>query len=275
MCQVLEVSENGYYNWRKRGKSHRKREDEQLAERIEDAYYNNRGHYGSPRIHVELREQGIFCGRKRVARLMQEKQLSARKRKRKPRTTNSQHGFPLAPNLLEQDFTADAPNKKWVSDFTFLETREGWLYLAGVLDVYSRRIVGWSMSEQHDASLVKAALQMALHQRKPGAGLIHHSDRGSEYASTTYQTLLQEHQIQVSMSKKGDCYDNAMAESFWATLKKECTEKTIFSSRHEARNVVFEYIEVYYHRKRRHSSLGYLSPIDYEAREKETDSHLS
>jgi putative transposase len=275
MCRVLEVSENGYYNWRNRGKSHRKRDDEQLSERIEDAYYQNRGHDGSPRIHAELRDQGIFCGRKRVARLMQEQQLSARKSKRKPRTTNSQHGFPLAPNLLEQDVTADAPNKKWVSDFTYLETREGWLYLAGVLDTYSRKIVGWSMSERHDTALVQAALHMALQQRQPEAGLIHHSDRGSEYASTSYQTLLQEHQIQVSMSKKGDCYDNSMIESFWATLKKECMEKTIFSSRHEARNTIFWYIEVYYHRKRRHSSLGYISPVEYETRKKEMENHLS
>jgi len=266
MCQVLDVSENGYYNWRQRGKSYRKREDEQLAERIEDAYHQHRGHYGSPRIHADLKAQGIFCGRKRVARLMQEQQLSARKSKRKPRTTNSQHGFPLAPNLLEQDVTADAPNKKWVSDFTYIEIREGWLYLAGVLDVYSRRIVGWSMSEQHDAELVKAALHMALLQRQPEAGLIHHSDRGSEYASTSYQTLLQEHRIQASMSKKGDCYDNAMVESFWATLKKECTEYTIFASRNEAKSAIFTYIEIYYHRKRRHSALGYLSPVDYEER---------
>ncbi|GHO51200.1 transposase [Ktedonospora formicarum] len=258
MCQILDVSENGYYHWCKRGKSQRKRDDEQLTERIEDAYYTNRGHYGSPRIHAELKAQGLLCSRKRVARLMQAKQLSARKRKRKPRTTNSQHGFPLAPNLLEQDFTAEAPNTKWVSDFTYIETREGWLYLAGVLDVYSRRIVGWSMSEQHDTSFVKAALQMALLQRKPGAGLVHHSDRGSEYASTSYQMLLREHNIQASMSKKGDCYDNSMIESFWATLKKECAETSIFASRSEARRTIFEYIEVYYHRKRRHSSLDYL-----------------
>jgi transposase InsO family protein len=271
MCQVLDVSENGYYNWRKRGKSQRKRDDEQLAERIEDAYHINRGHYGSPRIHAELKGLGIHCGRKRVARLMRAQQLSARKPKRKPRTTNSQHGFPLAPNLLEQDFTADAPNKKWVSDFTYLETREGWLYLAGVLDVYSRKIVGWSMSEQHDTSLVKTALQMALLQRKPGAGLIHHSDRGSEYASTSYQLLLHEHNIQASMSKKGDCYDNSMIESFWATLKKECSEASIFSSRKDAKRTIFEYIEIYYHRKRRHSSLGYLSPVEYEEQGTQTE----
>jgi putative transposase len=264
MCQVLEVSENGYYNWRNRGESQRKWENKQLAERIEDAYHQNRGQYGSPRIHAELKAQVIYCGRKRVARLMQEKQLSARRKKRKARTTNSNHRFPLAPNLLEQDFTADAPNEKWMADLTFIETREGWLYLAGILDAYSRKIVGWSMSEHHDTELVKAALRMALLQRRPGAGLIHHSDRGSEYASTSYQTLLHEKNIQVSMSRKGDCYDNAMIESFWRTLKEECCGQSIFSSRNEAKLAIFEYIEVFYHRKRRHSSLEYLSPVDYE-----------
>ena len=157
------------------------------------------------------------------------------KKKRKPRTTDSHHDLPIAPNLLEQDFTTDAPDKKWMSDFTYLETREGWLYLAGVIDAYSRKIVGWSMSEHHDAELVHAALHMALLQRQPGAGLIHHSDRGSEYASSRYQSLLREHHIQVSMSKKGDCYDNAMIESFWATLKRECSRESIFFSRNEAK----------------------------------------
>jgi putative transposase len=185
---------------------------------------------------------------------MRENQLSARRKKRKARTTNSNHHFPVAPNLLEQDFTADAPNKKWMSDLTSIETREGWLFLAGILDAYSRKIVGWSMSEHHDAELVKAALQMALLQRRSGAGLIHHSDRGSEYASISYQLLLQEQNIQISMSKKGDCYDNAMIESFWRTLKEECCGSVIFSSRDEAKTAIFEYIEVFYHRKRRHSS---------------------
>jgi len=275
MCQVLEISENGYYNWRKRGKSQRKRDDEQLTERIEDAYYQNRGHYGSPRIHVELKDQGIYCGRKRVARLMQEHGLSARKKKRKLRTTDSNHDLPIAPNLLEQDFTADAPDKKWMSDFTYLETREGWLFLAGVLDAYSRKIVGWSMSERHDTELVQTALRMALLQRQPGAELIHHSDRGSEYASRCYQSLLREHHIQISMSKKGDCYDNAVIESFWATLKKECLGTDIFSSRDEAKTAVFEYIETYYNRKRKHSSLGYLSPARYEKQMRETNDDFS
>ncbi len=264
MCQVLEVSENGYANWRKRGKSKRKQDDEFLAERIEDAYKKNRGKYGSPRIHAELKAQGIHCGRKRVARLMQEQGLSARRSRQKARTTNSNHQFPLASNLLERNFTADAPDKKWMTDITYIDTREGWLFLAGVLDAYSRKIVGWSMDDQHNAELVKAALCMALDQRRPAAGLVHHSDRGSEYASISYQLLLQEHNIQVSMSKKGDCYDNAMIESFWATLKAEGCDKKIFSSRNEAKNAIFEYIEVYYNRKRRHSSLGYLSPVDYE-----------
>jgi putative transposase len=275
MCQVLEVSEKGYANWRKRGKSQRKRDDEIITERIEDAYYQNRGHYGSPRIHVELQAQGIRCGRRRVARLMREKQLSARKKQRKVRTTDSNHPFPIAPNLLEQDFTAHAPNKKWMTDFTSIETREGWLFLAGILDAYSRKIVGWSMSERHDAELVKAAFHMALLQRQPGADLVHHSDRGSEYASTSYQMVLREQNIQISMSKRGDCYDNAMIESFWATLKEECSEKRIFSSRNEAKAVIFEYIEVYYNRKRRHSSLGYGSPVFYEKQGEQTKIDLS
>ena len=264
MCQVLEVSENGYYHWRTRGKSKRKQEDEELAERIEDAYQQHGGKYGSPRIHAELQTQGIHCGRKRVARLMRERDLYARRRRRTARTTNSQHRFPIAPNRLNCDFTASAPNKKWVADITFIETREGWLYLSGVLDTYSRKIVGWSMDKQHDTTLVEDALQMALLARHPAAGLIHHSDRGSEYASLRYQTFLQQKSIQASMSEKGDCYDNAMMESFWATLKEACCGNTIFGTRNEAKSAIFAYIEVYYNRKRLHSSLGYMSPVEYE-----------
>jgi putative transposase len=176
---MLEVSEKGYANWRKRGKSQRKRDDEMITVHIEDAYSQHRGHYGSPRIHAELQGQGISCGRRRVARLMQENQLSARKKRRKVRTTDSNHQFPVAPNLLEQDFTAHAPNKKWLTDFTSIDTREGWLFLAGVLDASSRKIVGWSMSEKHDAELVKTALRMAVLQRQPGADLVQHSDFGA------------------------------------------------------------------------------------------------
>jgi transposase InsO family protein len=275
MCHVLGVSENGYYNWRTRGKSKRKRDDEQLAERIEDAYNANRGKYGSPRIHAKLKAQGIRCGRKRIARLMREKNFYARRKRRKARTTNSHHRFPIASNLLKRDFTADAPNKKWVADITFIETQEGWLYLSGVLDIYSRKIVGWAMDACHNAELVKTALHMAVLSRQPAAGLIHHSDRGSEYASHSYQLMLQEHNIQASMSGTGDCYDNAMMESFWATLKEECCGQTIFSTRIEAKAAIFEYIEVYYNRKRIHSSLGYISPVDYERQDEQREEALS
>jgi putative transposase len=276
MCQVLEVSENGYYNWRKRGKSQRKQDDDYLTERIEDAYHTNRGVYGSPRIHAELKAQGIHCGRKRIVRLMQEKGISARRKRRKARTTNSNHSSPIAPNLLERDFEASAPNKKWVTDITFIATWEGWLYLAGVLDTYSRKLVGWAMGKHHDAELVKEALRMALLQRQPGADLVHHSDRGSEYASTSYQEILHQQNIQMSMSKKGDCYDNAMIESFWGTLKEEGIGEVIFPSRKEAKTALFDYIEVFYNRKRRHSSLGYLSPVDFEKHgEKRDDSSLT
>ena len=210
------------------------------------------------------KHRAFKMARKRIARLMREKNLYARRKRRKARTTNSHHQFPIASNLLKRDFTADAPNKKWAADITFIETQEGWLYLSGVLDIYSRKIVGWSMDKYHNAELVKAALHMAVLSRQPAAGLIHHSDRGSEYASHSYRLLLQEHNIQASMSGTGDCYDNAMMESFWATLKEECCGQTIFSTRIEAKAAIFEYIEVYYNRRRIHSSLGYVSPVDYE-----------
>ncbi len=269
MCSVLEVSENGYFNWRKRGVCQRKLDDLQLTERIEDAFKDNRGVYGSPRIHAELKEQGIQCGRKRIVRLMQQQHITARSRKRKARKTDSTHSFPLAPNLLKRDFTAGAPHQKWMADMTFIATSEGWLYVAGVIDAYSRKLIGWAMGKEHDALLVKQALQMALVQRAPEADLIHHSDQGSEYASQSYQEMLHQRGIQVSMSRKGDCYDNAMIESFWGSLKEEGIGQTICQTRGEAKTAVFDYIEVFYNRKRKHSSLGYLSPVDYEKHEKE------
>jgi putative transposase len=268
MCSVLEVSENGYFNWRKRGICKRKLDDMQLSVRIEDAFHDNRGIYGSPRIYAELKEQGIHCGRKRIVRLMQQQHLMAKRSRRKAHTTESTHSFPVAPNLLKRDFTADAPNQKWMTDMTFVATSEGWLYLAGVMDAFSRKLIGWAMGKEHDATLVKTALQMALVQRDPGAGLIHHSDRGSEYASQSYQEMLHQRGIQVSMSRKGDCYDNAMIESFWGTLKVEGIGQTMYQSREEAQVALFDYIEVFYNRKRKHSSLGYLSPVEYEKQEK-------
>lgn len=183
MCSVLEVSENGYFNWRTRGIWKRKLDDLQLSVRIEDAFHENRGMYGSPRIHAELKEQGIHCGRKRIVRLMQQQHMMAKRSRRKAHKTESTHAFPVAPHLLKRDCTADAPNQKWMTDMTCVATSEGWLYLAGVMDAFSRKLIGWAMGQEHDATLVKTALQMALVQRDPGVDLIHHSDRGSEYAS--------------------------------------------------------------------------------------------
>lgn len=265
MCSVLEVSENGYYNWRKRGKSQRKQDDEQLVSRIEDAYHENRGVYGSPRIHAELKTQGIRCGRKRIARLMRERNISAKRKRRQAKKTDSNHSSPIAPNLLERDFTADAPNKKWMTDMTYIATGEGWLYLAGVIDAYSREMGSdgqWAASMMLSWSNKRCRWHSLC--GKKAAGLVHHSDRGSEYASKSYQEMLHQYHIQISMSRKGDCYDNAMIESFWGTLKEECFGLEIFHTIKEAKTAIFEYIEVFYNRKRRHSSLGYLSPLDYE-----------
>jgi putative transposase len=264
MCQVLEVSESGYYAWLKRDPSKRERVDKELGERIEDAYQKNRQVYGSPRIHAELKEQGIHCGRKRVARLMRELGINAQSKRRKVKTTDSRHDNPVAPNLLERNFSADAPNTKWVSDITGIETGEGWLYLAAIVDIYSRFVVGWAMGKERDEQLITNAAKMALTRRHPRTGLLHHSDRGSQYTSEGYQTLLKQHGIEISMSRKGDCYDNALMESFFGTLKEECVERQIFKTRSEARQAIFEYLEVFYNRQRRHSSLGYVSPFTYE-----------
>jgi len=264
MCQVLNGSESGYYAWCKREPSQRKQEDEHVGKLIEDAYQNNRQVYGSPRVHAELKEQGVHCGRKRVARLMRERGISAKTKRRKVKTTDSQHTNPVAPNLLKREFTADAPNTKWVADITGIGSAEGWLYVAAIVDIYSRLVVGWAMSKERDEQLVTKAAEMAITQRRPGASLIHHSDRGSQYTSQGYLTLLKETGIQVSMSGKGDCYDNALMESFFGTLKEECVERQSYQTRAEARNAVFEYIEVFYNRQRKHSSLGYVSPVTYE-----------
>ena len=272
MCEVLCVSESGYYAWRKREPSQRRREDEALGKQIEDAYSKNREVYGSPRIHAELKEQGMHCGRKRVARLMRERGINAKPRRRKMKTTDSQHNNPVAPNLLNRDFTADVPNTTWVADITGIQTREGWLYLAAIVDIFSRLVVGWAMGKERDEYLVTKAGVMALEQRHPRAGLMHHSDRGSQYTSQGYLALLQGHGIQVSMSRKGDCYDNALMESFFGTLKEECVEHQTYQTRAEARTSVFEYIQVFYNRQRKHSSLGYVSPITYEQMKGATNS---
>jgi transposase InsO family protein len=263
-CRVLGVAESGYYAWRKRKPSQRQMENERLTEQISQAFQYGRGVYGSPRIHAELRDQGIACGKHRVERLMRQTGLQAVKTRHRICTTDSHHNDPVAPNLLQRDFTAPAPNRKWLTDITAVRTAEGWLYLAVVLDVYSRLVVGWAMDSHREESLVEAALWMALGRRKPVEELMHHSDRGSQYTSLTYQTVLAQFHIQVSMSGKGDCYDNAMMESFFSSFKTECVNRQAYQSRSEAKLSIFEWIEVFYNRQRRHSSLAYLSPAAYE-----------
>ncbi len=264
MCRVLAVSESGYYAWCKQEPSQHQRENERLTEQICQAYERGRQVYGSPRVHAELRTQGIICSKNRVARLMRQVGLRAIHKRRRICTTDSRHNDPVAPNVLQRDFTALAPNRKWLTDITAVWTAEGWLYLAVVLDVYSRLVVGWAMASHREEHLVEEALLMALGWRKPIEELLHHSDRGSQYTSLAYQGLLARFHIQVSMSGKGDCYDNAMMESFFSSLKTECVNRQSYQSRAEAKQSIFEWIEVFYNRQRRHSSLAYLSPVAYE-----------
>jgi transposase InsO family protein len=267
MSRALGVSVSGYYAWRTRGMSARQREDERLLKVIGQAYQAGRGLYGSPRVHAALRQQGIKCGRKRVARLMRQAGLHSRRRpKRRMQTTDSRHSRAVARNLLQRNFSAAAPNQKWLGDMMGIWTGEGWLYLAALLDTYSRKLVGWAMSTTRDEILVTNALQMALRQRTLSAdvALIHHSDRGSQYTADHYRALLAAHGIQLSMSAKGDPYDNAMMESFFSTLRAELTDLHPFATFTAARSAVFEFIEVFYNRQRLHSSLGYLTPTDFE-----------
>lgn len=264
MCWVLSVKRSGYYAWRKRIPSERTKANEILLAMIEMQHKKSRETYGSPRMHVVLQRGGIVCGRNRIARLMRLHKIVAHtKGNYHPGTTQRQPGVIPAPNLLDRDFSAVAPNQKWVSDFTYIETNEGWLYLAVVLDLFSRKVVGWAMSKTMDTALVQAALWMALSGRKPPAGLLHHSDQGSQYTSTAYLTCLNEALAKLSMSGAGNCYDNAVIESFFATLKTECVIG-VFATRSEARTTIFEYVEVWYNRQRLHSTLGYYSPVEFE-----------
>lgn len=267
MCKVLDVSRGGYYGWLRRQEQppgKRETANRQLSDQIWAVFRRSRGTYGSPRIHAELRAGGVACSRNRVARLMKRAGIAAKRRRvYKVTTTDSKHSYPVAPNLLNRQFSAERPNEKWLTDITYIPTKEGWLYLATVLDVYSRRVVGWAMDKHMDEGLVERALQMAATHRRPVEGLLHHSDRGSQYASHGYQQLLGAHLMACSMSRKGDCYDNAMMESFFSTLKSECATG-LFDSRAEARHSIFEYIEVWYNRQRRHSALGYQSPEAFE-----------
>ena len=264
MCRVLGVSESGFYAWRGRAPSQRSQEDSHLGERIVQLYHANRQVYGSPRLHAALHAEGKRCGRKRVARLMRSQGLRVCPPHHRTRTTDSQHDHPVAPNLLNRDFRASAPNTTWVADITAIWTDEGWLYLAVVLDLFSRMVVGWAMDSHRDELLVEQACMMALARRRPEPGLLHHSDRGSQYTCQTYQALLAHAGIVVSMSRKADCYDNALMESFNGTLKTECVQREVYQTRSQARRSIFEYLEVFYNRQRLHSSLGYVSPVTYE-----------
>jgi putative transposase len=264
MCRVLDVSVSGYYAWSKRPPSQHSQKDAQLAEYVKTAFQANRRVYGNPRIHAELRDQGIKCAPKRVARLMREQGLFAKRPRHRTITTKSEPGAQVAPNLLQRDFSAEQPNTKWVADTTYIWTAEGWLYLAVVLDLFSRMVVGWSMAATQDATLVVQALRMAITRRRPQAGLLHHTDRGSTYTSESYQALLQQEGMVVSMSRTADCYDNAAMESFFHSFKGECVDGQSFQTRSQARSSTFDYVETFSNRTRSHSTLQYLSPLAYE-----------
>jgi putative transposase len=265
-CRVLEVSRAGYYAWRDRPASRRQARRQRLAAQIAVVHQENRCVYGSPRICRALKAAGEQACENTVAKCMRELGLCARrKRKFVPQTTDSRHDHPVAKNILDRQFAAEKPNAKWVVDITYIPTDEGWLYLAGVLDLYSRKIVGWSMTDHMQWHLVGAALEMALTQRHPPEGLLHHSDRGVQYACDDYRQLLTKAGMEVSMSHKGDCWDNAVMESFWSTLKTELVYHEHYATREAARASIFEYIEVFYNRKRLHSALGYQSPEAFEA----------
>jgi putative transposase len=265
LCETLEVSPAGYYAWRQRPRSAQQQRQEALLVEMRAIHVEFKARYGSPRMHQELVARGFDCCVNTVARLMHDHGLVAKSaRKFRVRTTDSDHDLPVAENLLGRQFDPASPNEAWVADITYIPTREGWLYLAAVEDLYSRRVVGWSMAESMESRLVVDALEMAVQRRLPEEGLLAHSDRGSQYASEHYQHLLARHGIACSMSRRADCWDNAPMESFFASLKKELVHDADFATRAEARAAIFEYIEVFYNGQRRHSSLGYVSPAEYE-----------
>lgn len=267
MCRVLGVARSGYYAARDRGLSQRRCKDLQLRQQIRGIHQESRGRYGSPRVHAELRARGEHCGKKRVERLMREAGLRSKKKGRFRVTTNSDHRYQVAPNLLERRFGIEEhtqADRSWVADLTYIPTREGWLYLAVVLDLATRAVVGWAMQPNMERSLVLRALRMALSGRTGNGTLLHHSDRGVQYASGEYRELLERENIACSMSRTGDCWDNAVAESFFATLEWELIEGADWHTRQEATSAIFQYIEVWYNRKRRHSTLGYRTPVEHE-----------
>jgi len=264
MCALLKVSRSGFYTWLSRPKSRRSIENRALEDKIRVLHAASHGIYGSPKIHRDLTDDGVLCGKNRVARIMREAGIRSRIKKKFKATTNSRHNLPVAPNLLNQEFTVDAPDRTWVGDITYIHTQQGWLYLAVLLDLFNRKIVGWATSARLNRQLAIDALEMALDQRAPAPGLMHHSDQGSQYASGDYQKLLSKHGMTCSMSRKGNCYDNAVAESFFHLLKTEWVNHHRYPSRSEAVSSLFYYIEIFYNRKRRHSVLDYATPQEYE-----------
>jgi putative transposase len=264
MCRMLDVSRGGYYAWRDRGESARALRDRKLLREIREIHTGFRRAYGSPRVHAELHDRGHSCGENRVARLMRRHEIRARQGRRFRVTTRSDHDYPVAPNVLNRDFTAAQPNQRWAGDITFIWTLEGWLYLAVILDLFSRRVIGWATSNRIDRYLVLRALTMALDSRSPQENLLHHSDRGSQYASRDYRRELRDRGITCSMSRKGDCWDNSVVESFFATIKKELIHHEDFLTRRQATRQIFWWIEGFYNPQRRHSFLGHISPAVFE-----------
>ena len=267
LCQELEVSASGYYDWQTRRVSPGPRvlEDQALVQQIQQIHARSRETYGAPRIQKELRKKGHCHGRNRVARIMKQQDLCGRQKDRyRVHTTDSNHDQPIAPNRLAQAPKATRPNQIWVADITYIKTGESWLYLAAIMDLYSRKIVGWAMGEHIDTALILKALFMALLHRQPPASLLFHSDRGVQYASADYRNALAQAGLVASMSRKGNCYDNATIESFWSTLKLELVYRRAFLNHAQAKNAIFDYIEVFYNRQRSHSALNYLSPVDFE-----------
>ncbi len=264
LCRVLQVSRSGFYVWQSRPESARAVRDRQLSAKIRVFHAQSKGRYGSPMIHRDLRDDGERVGRKRVARLMRQENLAGRRKRRFRRTTNSEHKLPVAPNLLERRFDAAVRDQVWAADITYIRTWEGWLYLAVVIDLYSRRVVGWSVANHMRTELPLTALQKALLRRRPAAGLLHHSDRGSQYAAEAYRRLLASHGVIQSMSRKGNCWDNAVVESFFSTLKEELIYRGAWATRRAAELSIADYIDNYYNCYRRHSTNGYVSPMKYE-----------
>lgn len=266
LCRALQVSRSGYYAWRHRPESRRAQADRALRTQIEAVHRSTRGCYGAVKIWRELQRRGVAGGKHRVARLRRQAGIETRRTRRRRSRAQSHHSHAVAANCLNRAFAVRRPNCVWVGDITFIPTRAGWLHLAVLLDLFARRVVGWAMSPEIDGALVTQALHMALSHRHPRRGLIHHTDQGRQYATATYQQALQAHGIIPSMSRKGDCFDNACAESFFSTLKNELVHHATFQTRDEARTAIFEYIEIFYNRQRLHQTLGYLAPAEYERR---------